>query len=185
MSTPKNLILPDPNVLNKVEYGKFVLANLAAKRAKQIKEGAPPLVRIDSNHPLSIALAEIAAGKIKPVLDPNAVAAMDEGFDVPTLDLDDDDFLLPGLEDEDDGDGDVETLTLDDLEDDEEDDEPDEDEDEVAKVVVDPDVDVEVDVDVDDDAEDVIAADPDADGKTISLDALKDEEEGDESEPEA
>lgn len=189
MSTPKNLILPDPNVLNKVEYGKFVLANLAAKRAKQIKEGAPPLVRIDSNHPLSIALAEIAAGKIKPVLDPNAVAAMDEGFDVPTLDLDDDDFLLPGLDDEDDDDGDNEgeTLTLDDLEDDEEDDEPDDDED-APKAVVEADVDVDADVEVDvddDDDDDVIADDPDSDGKTISLDALKDEEEGDESEPEA
>ncbi len=68
MPTPKNLILPDPDTLNQVEYGKFLLANLAAKRAKQIKEGAPPLVRIESNHPLSIALAEIAQGKIKPLL---------------------------------------------------------------------------------------------------------------------
>jgi DNA-directed RNA polymerase subunit omega len=47
---------------------------LAAKRAKQLREGAPPLVNIESNHPLTIALAEIAAGKIKPVL-PTAIEA--------------------------------------------------------------------------------------------------------------
>ncbi|MBX3095700.1 MAG: DNA-directed RNA polymerase subunit omega [Fimbriimonadaceae bacterium] len=181
MSTPKNLILPDPNVLNKVDYGKFVLANLAAKRAKQIKEGAPPLVRIDSNHPLSIALAEIAAGKIKPVLDPNAVAAMEEGFDVPTLDLDDDDFLLPGLDDEDDDDNDNEgdTLTLDDLDDEEEDDSDDDDDDDAKRVAG-----SGGDSDVDDDDVDVVTDDSDDDGPTISLDDLKEEEDSEDSEPE-
>ncbi len=58
-------MLPSPDTLNDFPYGKFVLSNLAAKRAKQLKEGAPPLVHTDSNHPLTIALAEIAAGKIK------------------------------------------------------------------------------------------------------------------------
>lgn len=61
-------MLPSPDTLNDFEHGKFVLSNLAAKRAKQLREGAPPLVNIESNHPLTIALAEIAAGKIKPVL---------------------------------------------------------------------------------------------------------------------
>ena len=61
-------MLPSPDILNNYEHGKFVLANLAAKRAKQLKEGAPPLVSVDSNHPLTIALAEIAAGKIKAIL---------------------------------------------------------------------------------------------------------------------
>jgi len=61
-------MLPSPDILNDFEQGKFVLSNLAAKRAKQLKEGAPPLVRIESNHPLTIALAEIAAGKIKPIM---------------------------------------------------------------------------------------------------------------------
>src|ERR1700677_5020112 len=61
-------MLPSPDILNDFEYGKFVLSNLAAKRAKQLREGAPPLVQIESNHPLTIALAEIAAGKIKPIL---------------------------------------------------------------------------------------------------------------------
>lgn len=61
-------MLPSPDTLNNYPYGKFVLANLAAKRAKQLREGAPALVHTDSNHPLTIALAEIAAGKIKPIL---------------------------------------------------------------------------------------------------------------------
>jgi DNA-directed RNA polymerase subunit omega len=61
-------MLPSPDILNEFEHGKFVLSNLAAKRAKQLREGAPPLVRIDSSHPLTIALAEIAAGKIKPIM---------------------------------------------------------------------------------------------------------------------
>jgi len=61
-------MLPSPDILNDYPYGKFVLSNLAAKRAKQLREGAPALVHVDSNHPLTIALAEIAAGKIKPIM---------------------------------------------------------------------------------------------------------------------
>ena len=61
-------MLPSPDILNDFPYGKFVLSNLAAKRAKQLREGAPQLVQCDSNHPLTIALAEIAAGKIKPIM---------------------------------------------------------------------------------------------------------------------
>ncbi|MCW5937415.1 MAG: DNA-directed RNA polymerase subunit omega [Fimbriimonadaceae bacterium] len=76
-------ILPHPDILNEVEYGRFVLTNLAAKRARQIKDGAPPLVRIDSGHPLSIALAEIAAGKIKPAMA--ADGEVIEGVDYASL----------------------------------------------------------------------------------------------------
>lgn len=68
MSVPSGTILPDADVLNQFEHGRFVLSNLAAKRAKQLKDGAPPLVRCESNHPLSVALAEIAAGKIRAVI---------------------------------------------------------------------------------------------------------------------
>jgi DNA-directed RNA polymerase subunit omega len=57
---------------------KFHLVHLAAKRAREINgyfahlgEGlgsfVPPLVQTDSNKPLSIALEEIAAGKIEAV----------------------------------------------------------------------------------------------------------------------
>jgi len=44
--------------------GRFPLVVAAAKRARQLKEGAVPLVKISSNNPLTIALAEIAAGKV-------------------------------------------------------------------------------------------------------------------------
>lgn len=66
-------MLPSPDILNEFQHGKFVLSNLAAKRAKQLREGAMPLVQVESNHPLTIALAEIAAGKIKAIL-PSAEA---------------------------------------------------------------------------------------------------------------
>ncbi len=67
-------MLPSPDILNEFEHGKFVLSNLAAKRANQLREGAMPLVQVESNHPLTIALAEIAAGKIKAIL-PSAESA--------------------------------------------------------------------------------------------------------------
>lgn len=75
-------MLPSPDILNDFEYGKFVLSNLAAKRAKQLREGAPPLVQIDSHHPLTIALAEIAAGRIKPVLGPAELAMAEESREI-------------------------------------------------------------------------------------------------------
>lgn len=94
-------MLPKPDILNEYPHGKFVLSNLAAKRAKQLKEGAPPLVQVDSIHPLTIALAEIAAGKIKPILSRGGDAL--EVPEVPTLMVDDTlppelGMLLPALD---------------------------------------------------------------------------------------
>jgi len=43
---------------------KFALVTLAAKRAKQLKSGARSLVDTDSRNPLTVALEEIAAGKV-------------------------------------------------------------------------------------------------------------------------
>lgn len=43
---------------------RFDLVIAAAKRAGQIKDGAPPLVDTHFRNPLSIALEEIAAGKV-------------------------------------------------------------------------------------------------------------------------
>lgn len=43
---------------------KYALVTLAAKRAKQLKSGAPPLIETDSRNPLTVALEEIAAGKV-------------------------------------------------------------------------------------------------------------------------
>lgn len=93
-------IFPRPDILNDLPYGKFVLANLAARRAKQIRDGAPPLVRIDSNHPLSIALAEIAAGKIKPILGVHSevTSEIDEFASLETT-IETEGILLPGIDD--------------------------------------------------------------------------------------
>src|SRR5665213_138788 len=91
-------MLPSPDRLNDFPLGKFVLSNLAAKRAKQLREGAPPLVQVDSNHPLTIALAEIAAGKIRPILpsiDRTAVTAVDLPVIVDASELG---MLLPALD---------------------------------------------------------------------------------------
>lgn len=93
-------MLPKPDTLNTYPHGKFVLSNLAAKRAKQLKEGAPPLVQVDSVHPLTIALAEIAAGKIKPILTGRDAI---ETIEVPTLTVDETvpaelGMLLPALD---------------------------------------------------------------------------------------
>ena len=43
---------------------KFALVTLAAKRAKQLKGGSPPRIDTDSRNPLTIALEEIALGKV-------------------------------------------------------------------------------------------------------------------------
>jgi DNA-directed RNA polymerase omega subunit len=75
-------MLPSPDILNEYEHGRFVLSNLAAKRARQLREGAMPLVQIDSHHPLTIALAEIAAGKIKPIIGEHADSLELEGADL-------------------------------------------------------------------------------------------------------
>ncbi|HET6780845.1 MAG TPA: DNA-directed RNA polymerase subunit omega [bacterium] len=51
-------------LLGRVE-NKYALVIVAAKRARQLKEGALPMVDIDSANPVTIALEEIAAGKIR------------------------------------------------------------------------------------------------------------------------
>lgn len=57
------MIFPDPDKLEK-SGSRYGLVTLAAKRAKQIKNGAGPLIDTDSTNPLTIALEEIAAGKL-------------------------------------------------------------------------------------------------------------------------
>ena len=49
--------------LTKVE-SRFELVILAARRAKMIMKGAPPLVE-SNNRPIVAALREVAAGKVK------------------------------------------------------------------------------------------------------------------------
>jgi len=44
---------------------KYALVIIAAKRARQIKEGALSVVDLDTRNPVTAALEEIAAGKIR------------------------------------------------------------------------------------------------------------------------
>jgi len=58
------LIYPSADIIEKRVGSRYSLVVLAAKRAKQIKEGAPILIDTESTNPLTIALEEIAAGKV-------------------------------------------------------------------------------------------------------------------------
>jgi DNA-directed RNA polymerase subunit omega len=55
---------------------RYSLVVLAAKRAKQIKEGSPVLIETASTNPLTIALEEIAAGKVTIAPASAAVASL-------------------------------------------------------------------------------------------------------------
>lgn len=57
--------IPDIYELASKFRGRYELIIVISKRARELVDGARPLVRINSNNPLNIALAEIAAGKIK------------------------------------------------------------------------------------------------------------------------
>jgi DNA-directed RNA polymerase subunit omega len=58
------LIYPSADTIEEKVGSRYSLVVLAAKRAKQIKEGAPVLIETASTNPLTIALEEIAAGKV-------------------------------------------------------------------------------------------------------------------------
>jgi DNA-directed RNA polymerase subunit omega len=58
------LIYPSGDTIEQKVRSRYSRVILAAKRAKQIKEGAPILIDTDSTNPLTIAMEEIAAGKV-------------------------------------------------------------------------------------------------------------------------
>jgi len=58
------LIYPSADIIEERVGSRYSLVVLAAKRAKQIKEGAPVLIDTLSTNPLTIAMEEIAAGKV-------------------------------------------------------------------------------------------------------------------------
>lgn len=55
---------PLEELLSQVD-NKYALVMAAAKRARQLKEGVLPLVDIDSSNPVSVALEEIATGRVR------------------------------------------------------------------------------------------------------------------------
>ncbi len=58
------MIFPSSDSIEKNIGSRYSLVVLAAKRAKQIKEGAPVLIDTESTNPLTIAMEEIAQGKV-------------------------------------------------------------------------------------------------------------------------
>jgi DNA-directed RNA polymerase subunit omega len=58
------MIYPSLDILVKKVDSKYTLVVLAAKRAREIMNGDPPLVESKSNKPVTIAMEEIAQGKI-------------------------------------------------------------------------------------------------------------------------
>ncbi len=71
------MIYPSADKIEKEIDSKYALVVLAAKRAKQIKEGARPLIDTQSGNPLTIALEEIATGKLKYQFDETSLAGQE------------------------------------------------------------------------------------------------------------
>ncbi len=74
------MIFPENDEL--IQYPRYILALLAAERARLLKAGAKPLVPVNGAefNPLSVALEEIAQGKIKPlIIDENRVEVLIQG----------------------------------------------------------------------------------------------------------
>ena len=61
------MIYPSADTIEDRVKSRYSLVVLSAKRAKQIKEGAPVLIDTDSTNPLTIAMEEIAAGMVTAV----------------------------------------------------------------------------------------------------------------------
>ncbi len=59
------MIKPPLEALLERVSNKYALVIVAAKRARQIKEGALSVVDLDTRNPVTAALEEIAAGKIR------------------------------------------------------------------------------------------------------------------------
>ena len=55
---------PLEELLDRVN-NKYALVIIASKRARQLKDGALPMVDIDSANAVSVALEEIATGKVR------------------------------------------------------------------------------------------------------------------------
>lgn len=68
------MIYPSPDKIDKQVDSKYALVILAAKRAKQIKEGSRPRLPTDSTNPLTVALEEIAEGKVQYRFDEDSLA---------------------------------------------------------------------------------------------------------------
>jgi DNA-directed RNA polymerase subunit omega len=55
---------PSINELSKIGDSRYTLVMLAAKRSRQLVDGAKPFIETESTKPVSIAIEEIVEGKI-------------------------------------------------------------------------------------------------------------------------
>ncbi len=60
------MIRPPIETLLERVPNKYALVMLAAKRARELAVGQLPLVDVDSQNPVTIALEEIAAARVRP-----------------------------------------------------------------------------------------------------------------------
>ena len=67
------MIYPSADTIEDKVKSRYSLVILAAKRAKQIKEGAPVLIDTGSTNPLTIAMEEIAAGMVTAIEAPTEI----------------------------------------------------------------------------------------------------------------
>lgn len=68
------MIYPSADLIDKEIDSKYTLVVLAAKRARQLKENARPQIDTESVNPITVALEEIAQGKIKYRFDETSMA---------------------------------------------------------------------------------------------------------------
>ncbi len=71
------MIYPSADKIDKEIDSKYALVVLAAKRARQIKEGGRLLIDTRSTNPLTIALEEIASGRVKYEFDESSLAGQE------------------------------------------------------------------------------------------------------------
>ena len=55
---------PSINELSNIGDSRYTLVMLAAKRSREIVDGAEPLIETESSKPVSIAIEELVEGKI-------------------------------------------------------------------------------------------------------------------------
>ena len=59
------MIIPSFKELKEVAYSRYELAILVSKRARKLIDDNPPLVKTNSEKPVTIAIEEVMAGKVK------------------------------------------------------------------------------------------------------------------------
>ena len=63
------------------EAGLFIRVNIAAQRARQIMQGAPPKIQSSSRKPAAIAIRELEGGELEAFTPEELPDPPEEGFD--------------------------------------------------------------------------------------------------------